>query len=388
NMSHELRTPLNAILGKTEILSEGIHGTITEKQAASLQVIEESGRHLLKLINDILDLAKIEAGKVQLDIQPVSLAHLSERALQFVRQMAHKKQVKLQSTVDPSLKTLLADERRLTQILINLLSNAVKFTHAGGEVGLNILQDAENETVQFQVWDTGVGIASEDMPRLFKPFAQLDSSLARLHEGTGLGLSLVYRLSEIHCGCVSLESQVGVGSCFTVTLPQRPCSNSDKLIAQAKTDRLNYEKQMSQGLKSSSIPSPLILLVEDNETNIETVSDYLSAWGFRLTIARSGIEALQQVEVEKPYLVLMDIQLSGIDGLTAVRHLRQRDAYKNIPIVALTSLAMRGDKERCLAAGANEYIYKPIPLRQLVMVIDRLLAEAEVVSEDKELENV
>ncbi len=306
NMSHELRTPLNAILGKTEILSEGIHGTITEKQAASLQVIEESGRHLLQLINDILDLAKIEAGKVQLDIQPVSLAHLSERALQFVRQMAHKKQVKLQSTIDPSLKTLLADERRLTQILINLLSNAVKFTHAGGEVGLNILQDAENETVQFQVWDTGIGIASEDIPHLFKPFSQLDSSLARLHEGTGLGLSLVYRLSEIHCGCVSMESQVGVGSCFTVTLPQRPCSNSEKRLAQAKTDRLNYEKQMSRGLKSNSIPSPLILLVEDNETNIETVSDYLSAWGFRLAIARSGIEALQQVEAEKPDLILME----------------------------------------------------------------------------------
>lgn len=386
NMSHELRTPLNAILGKTEILTDGIHGPITEKQAASLKVIGESGRHLLQLINDILDLAKIEAGKIQLDIQPIALDHLSERSLQFVRQMAHKKQVKLQSTIDPSLKSLPADERRLTQILINLLSNAVKFTPAGGKVGLNILQDVDNDTVQFQVWDTGIGIASDDMPRLFKPFAQLDSSLARLHEGTGLGLSLVYRLSEIHCGCVSLESQVGVGSCFTVTLPQHPCTNSDKRIAQAKIDRGKYEKYLTSSLKDISLEKPLILLVEDNETNIETVSEYLSVWGFRLATAHSGIEALRQVKDEKPDLILMDIQLPEMDGITAVRQLRQNDDYQKVPIIAMTALAMSGDKERCLAAGANEYLSKPIQLRQLVMMIDRLLAE--VTSKVKETENV
>jgi PAS domain S-box-containing protein len=225
NMSHELRTPLNAILGKSEILQEGIHGQLTEKQASSLQVIEQSGRHLLELINDILDMAKIEAEKVTLDIQTVPLDTLCESSLQFVRQMAHKKQIKLQASIDHSLTSCQGDERRLKQILINLLSNAVKFTPAEGEVGLNILNDAAREAVQFQVWDTGIGIAAEDMDKLFKPFVQLDSSLARSHDGTGLGLSLVHRLTELHGGTISVESQVGVGSCFTVTLPQNFLNN-------------------------------------------------------------------------------------------------------------------------------------------------------------------
>ncbi len=228
NMSHELRTPLNAILGKSEILLEGIHGRLNEKQASSLQVIEQSGRHLLELINDILDMAKIEAEKVTLDIQTVTLDTLCESSLQFVRQMAHKKQIKLQASIAHSLKTCQADERRLKQILINLLSNAVKFTPAQGEVGLNIFNDAAEGRVHFQVWDSGIGIAEEDIGKLFKPFVQLDSSLARQHEGTGLGLSLVHRLTKLHGGSVSVESQVGVGSCFTVMLPQKLPIDSDE----------------------------------------------------------------------------------------------------------------------------------------------------------------
>ncbi|MEZ4594270.1 MAG: ATP-binding protein [Chloroflexota bacterium] len=145
------------------------------------------------------------------DIQTVSLANVCESSLQFVRQMAHKKQIRLQANIDHSLKTCQSDERRLKQILINLLSNAVKFTPAGGEVGLNVMHEPDREAIQFQVWDTGIGISPEDMETLFKPFAQVDSSLARAHEGTGLGLSLVYRLTEMHGGSVSLESQVGVG---------------------------------------------------------------------------------------------------------------------------------------------------------------------------------
>ncbi|MAU00040.1 MAG: hypothetical protein CL608_23095 [Anaerolineaceae bacterium] len=241
NMSHELRTPLNAILGKSEVLLEGIHGQLTEKQASSLQVIEKSGRHLLDLINDILDMSKIEADKVTLDIQTVTLATLCESSLQFVRQMAHKKQIKLQASIEHPLTTCQADERRLKQILINLLSNAIKFTPAKGEVGLNILKDAAEETIQFQVWDTGVGIAAEDIDKLFQPFVQLDSSLARAHEGTGLGLSLVHRLAELHSGTVSVESQAGLGSCFTVTLPQNVQTVAANLQIQAKNEHKQHK---------------------------------------------------------------------------------------------------------------------------------------------------
>ena len=374
NMSHELRTPLNAILGKSEILMEGIQGPVTEKQVASLQVIEESGRHLLELINDILDLAKIEAGKITLDIKPVQLNHLCESSLQFVRQMAHKKQIKLQATVDHLLTTCQADERRLKQVLINLLNNAVKFTPAGGEVGLNILGDPEKETVQFQVWDSGIGISPEEMDQLFKPFVQLDSGLARSHEGTGLGLSLVYRLTQMHGGSIFLESQVGLGSCFTVTLPEQSFTNAEQIQQQAKTDRLKYGRLLTTKLVPSATNGPLILLVEDDESNIEIYSEYLSVWGYRLIVACSGSEALARLADDAPDLILMDIQLPEIDGLTTIRRLRQNEAFLETPIIAITALAMHGDREKCLAAGADEYFSKPVQLRELVLTIDRFLA--------------
>ncbi len=371
NMSHELRTPLNAILGKSEILLEGIHGTLNKKQAASIQVIEKSGSHLLELINDILDMAKIEADKVTLKIQPVSVNLLCESSLQFVRQMAHNKKIKLRASIDPMLHTCLADERRLKQILINLLSNAVKFTPAGGEVGLNIANNSAKGAVQFQVWDTGVGISRQDMDQLYKPFVQLDSSLSRQHEGTGLGLSLVYRLTEMHGGSVSLESEVGIGSCFTISLPQNPVLDFKMLQQQAKKDRKELGHYKNHYLPGEE---PLILLVEDNETNVETITEYLPCWGYRLSVASTGMEAIMKAHQEKPALILMDIQIPEMDGLTAVRQLRQEEAFQQVPIIALTALAMRGDKEKCLEAGANEYLSKPIQLRQLVTLINKLLS--------------
>ncbi len=374
NMSHELRTPLNAILGKSEILLEGIHGQLAEKQASSLQMIEKSGRHLLDLINDILDMAKIEADKVTLDVQTVSLASLCENSLQFVRQMAHNKQIKLQAHINSTLTTCQGDERRLKQILINLLSNAIKFTPTGGEVGINIFHDASRDAIQFQVWDTGIGIPTEAMEQLFKPFMQLDSSLSRSHEGTGLGLSLVYRLTELHGGSVSLESEVDVGSCFTVTLPQNLLVDSTSLQNQARNDRERYE--MSHRLHYMPGEEPLILLVEDNETNIETISEYLPVWGYQLTVANSGTEALAKAHEEKPDLILMDIQIPEIDGLTAVRQLRQQETLNRVPIIALTALAMSGDRERCLEAGADEYLSKPVQLSQLIRLINELLLTA------------
>jgi signal transduction histidine kinase/CheY-like chemotaxis protein len=374
NMSHELRTPLNAILGRTEILMEGIHGPVTERQASSLKVIEESGNHLLELINDILDLAKIEAGKITLDIQPVAIAHLCESSLQFVRQTAHKKRINLLADLEPALDNCLGDERRLKQVLINLLSNAVKFTPAGGEVGLKAFSDAETETVQFQVWDSGIGIAPKDMEQLFKPFVQLDSSLARSHEGTGLGLSLVFRLTEMHGGSVTLESEVGVGSRFTVTLPQRPFTRPQQSKELAEKDQQTYGPTLRDA-NMSTAHDHLILLVEDNEVNIEIFAEYLQVWGYRVMVARSGSEALARAQEEIPDLILMDVQLPEMDGLTAVCQLRQTIALQSIPIITLTALAMQGDKDRCLAAGANVYLSKPVQLRQLVLTIEQLLAE-------------
>jgi signal transduction histidine kinase len=219
NMSHELRTPLNSILGMSEMLQEGIYGELDTKQIKSIHTIEESGRHLLSLINDILDLAKIEAGKVKLDIIPVSAPNIAQASLRLIRQLAIKKRIKTLSNYDDQVNIIQADERYLKQILLNLLSNAVKFTPKGGTIKLEIQADIENNIVNFIVSDTGIGIAHKDMEFLFKPFVQIDGGLSRAHEGTGLGLSLVYRLTKLHGGTVSVDSEIDKGSRFTVSLP-------------------------------------------------------------------------------------------------------------------------------------------------------------------------
>ncbi|NTU81795.1 MAG: GAF domain-containing protein, partial [Chloroflexales bacterium] len=218
-MSHELRTPLNAILGRTELLLEAIYGPVTSRQIASLRSIDTSGRHLLALINDILDLSKIEAGKLELQLTAVDVALVCRMSLHMVAESALMKQITLSSALDDQVAAIPADERRLKQILVNLLSNAVKFTSEGGKVGLDLTSDASRQTATFTVWDTGIGIDEAHRARLFQPFSQIDSGLNRQYTGTGLGLSLVLRLAQAHGGAVSLVSAPGKGSRFSVTLP-------------------------------------------------------------------------------------------------------------------------------------------------------------------------
>jgi PAS domain S-box-containing protein len=222
NMSHELRTPLAAILGYSEILLEQIHGPLTAGQQKALRQITASGQHLLSLITDILDLAKVEAGAEELQIAPVDVAEVCQASLLLVKQQAAKKALGLELTLASDLATVQADPQRLKQMLVNLLANAVKFTPEGGKVGLEVAADAEAGMVRFTVADTGIGIAPEDLARLFHPFVQLDSSLSRRHEGTGLGLALVRHLADLHGGSITATSTVGVGSHFTIRLPYRP----------------------------------------------------------------------------------------------------------------------------------------------------------------------
>ncbi|MGH7496809.1 MAG: PAS domain S-box protein [bacterium] len=234
SMSHELRTPLNAILGLSEALQEQIYGDLNEKQLKALLSIEESGHHLLALINDILDLSKIEAGKLELEIGPVPVESVCQAGLRIIMQMAIRKQLKVSSTFDSAVMTVQADGRRLKQILMNLLSNAVKFTPEHGAVGLEVHGEAEQGWVHFTVWDTGIGIPQKDMDQLFQPFVQLNATLARPHAGTGLGLALVRRMVELHGGSIAVQSEPGAGSRFTVTLPWQ---ESIKPIAKAKLEK-------------------------------------------------------------------------------------------------------------------------------------------------------
>jgi len=369
NMSHELRTPLNAILGMAEGLQEGVLGAVTGEQTKALQIIESSGSHLLELINDILDLSKIESGQIQLDRAPTSLVDLCQSSLEFVKHGAVKKNIQLATQLPKNLPDVSVDERRIRQVLINLLNNAVKFTPEGGRISLDVsFLSVENDKnyLRIAVADTGIGIAPEDIKKLFRPFVQIDSALNRTNVGTGLGLALVKRIVELHGGEVGLASELGAGSCFTVDLP---CSDTV-----SHPPELENQPEMGGEMDGRTPPrSPLILLAEDNEANVSTIASYLDAKGYRIVVAKNGGEAIALTRSHEPDLILMDIQMPGMDGLEAMEKIRNDLQLTEVPIVAMTALAMAGDRDRCLAAGANEYLSKPVRLKQLVATIQNFL---------------
>jgi PAS domain S-box-containing protein len=379
NMSHELRTPLNSILGITEGLMDEVFGLLSEEQKRILPIIERSGNHLLELINDILDLSKIEAGKLVLDCSLTDVNRLCQSSIMFVKQQSMQKKLHLIMEVAPFLPEMMIDERRIRQVLINLLNNAVKFTPDGGQITLEVMLESVNAAsdgvmsennpthwLHFAVIDTGIGIAPEALKTLFQPFVQIDSALNRQYDGAGLGLALVKRIVELHHGYVNVTSELDIGSRFTVSLPY----DSTSIPLPQALPKLDSEAIASTNDSTDS--SPLILLAEDNEANILTISSYLEAKGYRLIIAKNGLEAINLVLSEQPNLVLMDIQMPGMDGLEAIKRIRAQNLI-DVPIVAVTALAMEGDREKCLAAGANEYLSKPIKLKQLATLIQQFL---------------
>jgi len=375
NMSHELRTPLNAILGMTEGLQDQVFGGINGLQLKALQTIERAGSHLLALINDILDVAKIEAGQVELECAPTAIAPLCQSSLTFVRQQALKKQIQLAVHV-PDLPDIILDERRIRQVLINVLNNAVKFTPDKGQVTLNVMvippQDLEQQKplLRFAIQDTGIGISADNIQNLFQPFMQIDSALNRQYQGTGLGLALTKRITELHGGQVSLTSELGVGSCFMIDIPYQAAV----VLPQGQQNQLEAGLTVSDPLmRSEPLPQALLLLVEDNEANISTISSYLMAKGYRIEVARDGQEAIDQAVALSPDLILMDVQMPGMNGLEAMQRIREIELLATTPIIALTALAMESDRDRCLAAGANEYLSKPVRLKELAQLIPQLI---------------
>jgi signal transduction histidine kinase/ActR/RegA family two-component response regulator len=387
NMSHELRTPLNSILGLSEVLKEQLLGTLNDKQLSAIGTVESSGTHLLSLINDILDLSKISSGMMELNVELVSVQNLCNSSLVFVKQLAFQKRIQIGCSIPQNVNNIMVEERRIRQVLINLLTNAVKFTPSEGHISL-LVAFGQGDTWQgeavipqrirtmnvpliiFQVLDTGIGIAAEDLQRLFQPFIQVSSSLNRQYEGTGLGLALVKQIVELHGGQVIAESVVGECSRFTVALPYEMELSSTAIIPELVASssspiKVNVDNEVA----------PLILLAEDNEANIQTFKSYLTAINYRIAIARNGEEAVARAKDQSPDIIVMDIQMPKMDGLEAISLIRVDAQTATIPIIALTALAMEGDRERCLKAGANEYLTKPVKLKQLADKIRLLLAQ-------------
>lgn len=368
NMSHELRTPLTAILGMSDVLMEEFCGPLNERQRQYVAVIQQSGMHLLSLINDILDLAKIESGKLELQFSTVFVEALCESSLAFVKQIANKAGIQLNMRISPEVIEITVDELRIRQALINLLSNAVKFTPEGGQVTLEVKRDRVPQWIYVSVTDTGIGIAAEDISKLFQSFVQIDSGSSRQYSGTGLGLALIKKIVELHQGTVSVESVVGQGSCFTLRLPERPIVDpspngvtpSEIALPLDHTEPDPADQRTGQYL---------ILLVENDPANVATLSAYLTHQGYQLLVANDGEAAIALAIKHHPDIILMNVQMPKMDGLEATRQIRRIFALAQTPIIALTALAMTGDRDRCLEAGANDYLSKPINFKLLVELI-------------------
>ncbi|MEA5464960.1 CHASE2 domain-containing protein [Leptothoe sp. PORK10 BA2] len=379
NMSHELRTPLNTILGMTQALEEKILGELNPQQVKALQTTERSANHLLELINDILDLSKVESGMLELDCTPTAILPLCQFCLTVIKQQAHKKGVQLDSNLCYTVPILVMDERRIREAVINLLSNAVKFTPSGGLVTLEVLYQSPSANLDgtesspqgiltLVVSDTGIGIKPDYMDKLFKPFVQIDSALNRQYTGTGLGLALVKRIAELHGGTATVTSEVDVGSRFTIEIPCSIASSPQPTKGTVPIVSTKPNLPQPEALTS-------ILLVEDNLENITVIKSYLAAKGYRIRIANDGNQAISEVLATVPDVILMDIQLPNMDGLEAIRRIRREPTLNRVPIIALTALAMKADRNRCIAAGADKYLSKPVNLGQLVITIETLLGE-------------
>jgi len=366
NMSHELRTPLNAILGLSESLLEKTAGPVNDKQEKYLKTVNESGRHLLSLINDILDLAKVESGEVDLDMEKVNIQQVCDASIRMLKQQAQKKNQKLSCEIDKKLNIIWADERRLKQMLVNLLSNAVKFTPIGSNLGIKVQTNTPHNKIFIKVWDEGIGISEEDQKRLFTPFVQIDTGLSRKNVGTGLGLALVKQIAHLHKGNIKLESVVNQGSTFTITLPMQATLRTGPLPSLPK---IIEEKPQTAPKKGYHI-----LLVDDTEATLMMLTDYFKKKNFQVSIAKNGLEGITKAAEHHPDLILMDVMMPLMDGLEATRKIKSNPALKKTPIIGMTALAMPKDRENCLEAGMDDYMSKPLIFDELLSLIQEYLS--------------
>ncbi len=375
NTSHEIRTPLSSILGFTHLLREQGFNPGSVRHQEYLRIILTSGQHLLALINDILDLSKIEANQLDLNCETVAIGPLCKLVLTLVQEKANDRGLKLIAEISSDLAPLWCDPLRLKQMLFNLLSNALKFTTQGG-VGLRVTQT--DHAVNFTVWDTGVGIAHNELDRLFQPYQQLPQNPARQAEGTGLGLALTRKFAELHHGCVNVTSTPNQGSQFTIVLPRhREDQTLDGrfLLPQPLPEAIAQEGPPA--VPAAPVINPLrraigqILLVEDNLNNAQLIMAYLQKQGYQVSWAKNHTELWETLLQSVPKIILMDIHLPDVDGFTLIEQLRADPRYEDIPIIAQTALAMSGDRQACLQAGATDYITKPLDLQQLTRMLKR-----------------
>ena len=373
NMSHELRTPLNAIIGFSEVLGDGLIGNLSDQQKKFIGDIFSSGKHLLSLINDILDLSKVEAGKMMLDLESVQISSLFANSMSIVKEKAHARHIGLTVDAPRELGSIHADGRKVKQIVYNLLSNAVKFSTDGGEVTLRarrvtraevgqlhddvigrvfpLANNGFSEFLEISVSDGGIGITPQGMEALFKPFSQIDSGLSRKYQGTGLGLAMIKLLSELHGGTLAVESEVGKGSRFTVWIPLR--TSNEKTLDEA----------IAVSAPSALLPGDRIaLVIEDDYKSADLIRVQLEAEGFKILHAPTGEEALLFAEQHVLSLITLDLMLPRMDGWELLGRLKQMPALQHVPIVIVSIVA---DQNKGFALGAAAVMQKPLSRQEL-----------------------
>ncbi|MCZ6592889.1 MAG: ATP-binding protein [Alphaproteobacteria bacterium] len=334
NMSHELRTPLNAIIGYSEMMLEDAQDEGAAERASDLQKVRSSGRHLLGLINDILDISKIEVGKIELNIGPVDLTNIVSEVESTAVPLMEVNQNRFKIVAPENIGAIESDDQRLRQILLNLVSNAAKFTK-DGDIDLTVERNGDG-WVRFAVRDTGIGMSAEQIDRLFEPFSQADSTITQRFGGTGLGLSISQRFVEMMGGRITIESELGAGSCFTVWLPDVEPANQD-------------DADQGEG--------PLILVIEDNLSDAALITRDLMRFGYKFEIARDGAQGLALARELEPAAIVLDIELPGMDGYKVLQALQVDETLQLLPVLVVTAHEVR---DIVLRLGAYCYLAKPV----------------------------
>ena len=362
NVSHELRTPLNSIIGFSELLQEKAFGALNERQTQYVEYVHSSGSHLLQLINNILDLSKIEAGRMDLVKEDFSVMEVLGELLGIIRPLAHEKNIVIESKSVPASPKLRADKAKFKQIMLNLLSNAVKFNIHGGNITVDweTMEEPSGMSVErfivFRISDTGIGIKGEDKGRLFKEFEQIDSSITREYGGTGLGLVLTKRLVELHNGSIWVESEPGRGSTFSVKLPQG-------------TDEIDMPVMTTRPLSTNGLVRPLVLVGSEGQDINHLLEIYLAGDEFEVFIASDGLDLLRKAQDQKPFAIIMGITLPMKDGWEVLKELKQNPETADIPVVIISAV---DDRELGLSLGAVEYMEKPVNREMLLSVLHKL----------------
>lgn len=361
-MSHELRTPLNAVLGFSDLLKTQFFGELNEKQLEYVDQIDSSSRHLLALISDLLDIAKIDAGSMELSVEDIPVEELVYAVYMMMMPQFREKEMNVNTRISPELTVIEGDRRKLKQIMLNLLSNAVKFTSKKGNIDI-VVEPQEGAAVLFKIVDTGIGIQQHELSKIFTEFYQTRCVRDNQYGGTGIGLALTKKLTELHHGQIGVESEPDKGSTFWFRIPLRQ-----------QPDENRTETSPPAQITVNNAHGARILIAEDEPANLKLLSDMLNMLGHKVLGAYNGAEALQYAESFKPDLILMDIRMPVMDGFEATRALRKIETFTHTPIIALTAYASGHAEQECLECGCSGYIPKPVESARLCQLLNFYLS--------------